>query len=228
MPNRLLREGICTSDALNAISSDEEVFFYRLLVVCDDFGHADARPAILKANCFPLKDSASQQKIENWLSGLARVGLVRRYKVGGKVYVAISKWEQRIRTNPKHPQPDSDGAEWLDAETPQSAADCRQVSADCGLGKGKGKGKGAAKKPLPDDWFPAGAVVERLSREFGLRVPEDVNRYVAAFRDACRAKGYEYADFDAAFANCVRQDWPKLRGRSGAIAPLPGERRLVV
>lgn len=76
-----------------------------------------------------------------------------------------------------------------------------------------------SKRQIPEGWEPAERTVEELSREFGLRVPEDVNRYVASFRDACMAKGYEYANFDAAFRNCVRQDWPKFRqGKAGAGA----------
>lgn len=70
------------------------------------------------------------------------------------------------------------------------------------------------KRVLPEDWFPKDNTIADLSREFGLRVPEDVQRYVVAFRDACKAKGYRYTDFDAAFRNCVRQDWPKLRNGS--------------
>lgn len=66
------------------------------------------------------------------------------------------------------------------------------------------------KRPLPEDWSPQSSTTERLSREFGL-VPEDVDRYVAAFRDTCRANAYTYSNFDSAFANCVRQDWPKFR-----------------
>lgn len=78
------------------------------------------------------------------------------------------------------------------------------------------KKKKASKTSISDDWVPASKTTEKLAREFGLRVPEDVDRYVSAFRDACKAKGYRYADFDAAFRNCVRQDWPKLR--NGKIA----------
>jgi hypothetical protein len=65
-------------------------------------------------------------------------------------------------------------------------------------------------QPVPKDWKPNERTVENLSREFGL-VPEDVDRYVAAFHDACASKGYRYKDFDAAFRNSVRQDWPKFR-----------------
>ena len=76
----------------------------------------------------------------------------------------------------------------------------------------------AAKKPLPVDWIPSLETVTKLSRELGLRVPEDVERYVAAFRDACNAKGYTYANFDAAFCNCVRQDWPRFRNGADRLS----------
>jgi hypothetical protein len=81
---------------------------------------------------------------------------------------------------------------------------------------------------LPEEWKPKDSTVDKLSREFGLRVPEDVNRYVAAFRDACQAKGYRYADFDAAFRNCVRQDWPKLRDKAGKVVTLQTEKRVAI
>lgn len=180
--------------------------FYRLLVVADDYGYMDARPGILKGLCFPLKESATLAKIENWLSELAKSGLIARYQLDGKPYLCVNKWEQRVRSRPKYVGPDADGCQAIDGQVSD------KVPTIDGLGKGKGKGKGAtALLPLPDDWKPKQQTVENLGREFGLRVPEDVDRYVVAFHDACKAKGYRYKDFDAAFRNCVRQDWPKFR-----------------
>lgn len=66
------------------------------------------------------------------------------------------------------------------------------------------------KSPIPENWTPKLETVERLTGEFGF-INGDAERYIDAFRDACKAKGYEYIDFDAAFANCVRKDWPGLR-----------------
>jgi hypothetical protein len=217
LPNRLLREGICTSELINMLEAEEEVMFYRLLVVCDDYGYADARPAILKAQCFPLKESVKPADIERWLSAIAGKSLIARYRKEGKPFLAVSKWEQRVRSRQRYPSPSDDGCTPIDG----------QLTVIClapdGLGKGKGKGKGArtsrASFPLPSDWLPSSQTSEKLCREFGL-VPEDVNRYVAAFHDICKAKGYEYANFDSAFSNCVRQDWPKLRvGRSAKHQP---------
>ena len=167
MPNRLLKEGIVDSSAIDALSADEEVFFYRLLVVSDDFGRMDARLPILKSKCFPLKDSPKMlEKIESWLQSLVRQLLVKRYQVDGKPYLEILKWEQRIRSKGKYPS--SDGAQPLDiCHTNDSnllTDDRLGLGLGLGLGKGKGLGNGGvatATKPtrfskdfeLPQEWI---------------------------------------------------------------------------
>jgi hypothetical protein len=131
MPNRLLKEGIVDSSAIDGLTPEEEVFFYRLLVVADDFGRMDARLPILKSRCFPLKDSVKIEKLDNWLQSIVRQGLAIRYQVEEKPYLQILKWEQRVRSKSKYPSVD-DG---------QLTDNCQT---DDGLGKGKGKGKGAS------------------------------------------------------------------------------------
>jgi hypothetical protein len=215
MPNRLLREGICTSDTLDVLTPEEEVLFYRLLVVSDDYGLMDGRVAIIKAQCFPLKDRATTERIQMWVDGLAQKGLIRRYRVDGRLFVAIQRWENRIRSKAKYPQPEG-SAEWVDSVCQQSADNCQQSAADGGLGRGKGKGRGASSRTsremraYPPDFSPGESTTEYLVREYSL-TPEDVARYVDAFRDRCLAKGYRYVDWDAAFRNCVKDDWPKYR-----------------
>lgn len=195
--------------------------FYRLLVVADDFGYMDARPAILKAQCFPLKESATLAKIETWLRELAASRLIGRYTQNGKPYLSIGKWEQRQRSRPKYAGPEDDGCQPIDG---QLSDNCQTID---GLGKGRGKGRGAAAghagglRSIPEDWQPSIETSENLAREFSL-APEDIARYVGAFRDACKAKGYRYADFNAAFRNCVRDDWPKFRQR-GLVALAGGK-----
>lgn len=108
MPNRILKETICTSEEIDALSADLEVFFYRLMVVCDDYGLMDARPAILKARCYPLK-SIDINCIKGFLDGLSRVGLIVTYEVDGRPYLSIVNWKkhQQIRAHKaKYPAPD--------------------------------------------------------------------------------------------------------------------------
>jgi len=108
MPNRILKESICTSDTIATLSAEEEVFFYRLLVQCDDFGRFDGRPAILKARCYPLRPDMSEVEIEASLASLARAGLVVCYEVKEKVYLEVCNWteHQRIRIKrSRYPEP---------------------------------------------------------------------------------------------------------------------------
>lgn len=110
MPNRIIKESICTSDNLNSLSSDLEVFFYRLMVNCDDYGLMDARAAILRAKCFPLKlDKVSEENIKEWLLELSKKNLIFLYEADGRPYLKMTKWEnhQQIRSKKsKYPSPD--------------------------------------------------------------------------------------------------------------------------
>lgn len=142
MPNRLLREGIVDSERINALSAEGERLFYRLLVVADDFGRMDARPAIVRARCFPLMETLSGEKIEKWLAELADKLLIVRYEVGGRPYLAVGRWEQRVRANAKHPPPPDDI--WQ-TYVGHMSDNCQSID---GLGMGKGKGKGAARDPV--------------------------------------------------------------------------------
>ena len=60
MPNRILKEGICTSDQINELTWFEEALFYRMIVNCDDFGRFDGRIQVIKNRLFPLKENIRQ------------------------------------------------------------------------------------------------------------------------------------------------------------------------
>lgn len=94
MPNRILKESICTSDTIQKLTWFEEVLFYRLIVNCDDFGRFDGRPAVIKGRLFPLKSGVTDKNIDDALCKLATVGLVLRYKCDGKPYLQLPTWEQ--------------------------------------------------------------------------------------------------------------------------------------
>ena len=109
MPNRIIREGITTSEPLAFVSFQAETLFYRLLVTADDFGVYDARPVIVRARCMPLRD-VSAAEVGEWLRELAEHSLIVLYEVGGAAYLFIPKFKQRTRNAaPKYPLPDGWG-----------------------------------------------------------------------------------------------------------------------
>lgn len=109
MPNRILKESICTSDNLNNLKPEEEVFFYRLLVSCDDYGRMDGRPQIIRAKCYPLKlDSVKDKDIEKLLDVLVKEKLIHLYEVEGFLYIQMATWEkhQQVRAKKsRYPSP---------------------------------------------------------------------------------------------------------------------------
>jgi hypothetical protein len=111
MPNRILKDSICTSEEVEVLTEKEEILFYRLIVQCDDHGIFDARPAIIRAKCFPLKvGKIKESDISKWLVGLVKAKLIDIYEVDGKQYLVMLSWRkhQQVRaTHSKYPTPDT-------------------------------------------------------------------------------------------------------------------------
>ncbi|MDI6872464.1 MAG: hypothetical protein QME79_14155 [Bacillota bacterium] len=111
MPNRTIKDSICTSDTIDQLTAEEERFFYRLLTRCDDYGRFDARPRVIRSVCFPLKlDEVSDEMVDAWLRRLEAVGLIMLYECNGRPYLQMVTWSkhQQIRAKKsKFPAPDS-------------------------------------------------------------------------------------------------------------------------
>lgn len=108
MPNRIIKESICSSESIDSLTWFEEVFFYRLIVNCDDFGRMDARPAILRSRLFPLKN-VTDKTIEAALNRLATVGMVLVYEYDHRAFLQLASWQkhQQIRNQKsKYPSPE--------------------------------------------------------------------------------------------------------------------------
>lgn len=74
MPVRLVREGILTSESVDQLSDQAEIFYRRLMSVVDDFGLYHGNPKLLRAACYPLRlDRVSDADVV-LLSGLLSVG----------------------------------------------------------------------------------------------------------------------------------------------------------
>lgn len=112
MPNRIIKESICTSDSIDGLSWFEEVLFYRLIVNCDDYGRFDGRPAIIKNRLFPLKESLTARAVSEAINRLASAGMVALYEFEGKPYLYLPTWNchQSVRAKrSKYPSPDAAG-----------------------------------------------------------------------------------------------------------------------
>lgn len=109
MPNRIIKESIHTSESVNAMTDFQFRLWVSLITYVDDYGRGDARPAVIKGSCFPLRGKVTAKDITIALNALAGIGCIRLYEVHGKTYLCFPEWEQHqsIRNKKsKFPAPD--------------------------------------------------------------------------------------------------------------------------
>lgn len=109
MPTRIIRDGILTSERINALSPLAELFYRRLMSVADDHGRYSANVTQLRAYCYPLKlDSVKEDSIKKHLAECVDAGLIVLYTVAGKAYLQVIDFGQRINGKSKYPEPPGD------------------------------------------------------------------------------------------------------------------------
>ena len=111
MPNRIIKESLCSSEKIALLTDFEFRLWIGLITQADDTGRGDARPAIIKGHVFPLRDRITVKDISGALHGLAAKGCISLYEIDGRSYFWFPSWakHQRIRdAKPKFPAPPSD------------------------------------------------------------------------------------------------------------------------
>lgn len=225
MPNRILKESICTSETISELSWFEEVLFYRLIVSADDFGRYDARPAIIKGRLFPLAGVTVKQ-IADALNKLASVGIVALYEVGGHGYLQITTWSRHQSPRAKkskYPAPPDDLQE--------SAHTCMQLQADVSnceqmhpinengndiryssneIDTRDNSADGVSRSIRLDYEAYRQAFLEACP---SLPSPSEVTKWSAGRKKAIRDKGMNPAEMRSVFERVEKSDF--LSGRSG-------------
>lgn len=222
MPNRIIKESICYSSDIDQLSPFEETVFYRLIVNCDDYGRFDARPEFVRSKLFVTKRGITDKNVQDAVSKLASIGLVRLYEVDGKSYLLFPKWEkhQRIRNSKeKWPAPTCDNSP--------------QVAADFSLNPIQSESKSKSKSEI----YPTGisAHAKRIPRgEYGwvrltddeyARIVEDhgagiADQYIAYVDESAQGNGNKnkWKDWNLVVRKAIREKWGRnyASGNSGA------------
>ncbi len=164
MPNRIIKESLCTSEKIAALTDFEFRLWVGLITTVDDAGRGDARPLVIKGRVFPLRDRATVKEIDAALHGLAAKGCVSLYTVDGKPYFWFPTWTQHQRLDrakPKYPGPDEQDCPRQSAAT---CGDLRQSAATCGVNTNTNPNTNTKKNPRdtppivpPSAPSPAGA-----------------------------------------------------------------------
>jgi len=192
MPNRIIKESICTSCDIDQLTPMEEIFFYRLIVSCDDYGRMDGRAPILRARCFPLRLSKiSDVQVEGYLCKLATLGMVLLYQVDGKPYIQLISWErhqQQRAKRSKFPSPADNGNQMIsDVPVIQTEIESESESEKENIKRKKHEVKAGV--------FLTAEECEKLMDQFG---EDGANERIKSFSESKLAHGYKYkSDYHA-------------------------------
>lgn len=117
MPNRIIKDAILVSANIDQLTADEERFFFRLLLVSDDYGRFDARPPVIRGRAYPLKPEVTDQHVLSWIAKLVEVDILHAYEINGARFVGFSNWHtyQNVRAG-KSKYPSPEGAQLLHTE----------------------------------------------------------------------------------------------------------------
>jgi len=105
MPNRVIRDGLLSSDSFNALPPDAQMLYVRILLVVDDYGRFDGRDAAIKSACYPVSDIRLTD-VSKMLTTLVGSRLIQRYDATGHTYISVPRFNQRLRIKrERHPAP---------------------------------------------------------------------------------------------------------------------------
>ena len=86
---RYLWSGARTGRRINSASRDAEFWFWRVHMICDDYGCFPADPLRCRAEAAPLRTDITDELVAGWLTELAEHGLVAMYDADGERFGAI-------------------------------------------------------------------------------------------------------------------------------------------
>lgn len=211
---RTIKPEFWKHEVLSELPEPTHMLAAALLNHADDEGYFNANPGLVKAECFPLRESSVS--IQDSLSALSNVGFIELgIGADGKRYGRVVKFDEHQRVNRPTPSKiKSIGVSWE-----SSVSTHAQLSEHSPLER-KGKEQGKEGKTDPLEKAEPKKKKTRLPTDFGIservtawaaekgfgRLPEHLD----AFRAKSQAKAYEYADWDSAFMEAIRTNWAGL------------------
>ena len=245
---RTIKPEFWTSVQVVECSPIARLLFIGMWNFADDNGVLPMSSKQIRMQVFP-GDGFTAADIDAFVSELVAQGLVARFiGSDSKPYLAITGWarHQRIdRPNPKYPAPPAT-FETTQEQFDEHSTNIRRTFDEHSTnirrtfdehspleGKGReGRGKGreedgkesppaaskrarAQKGPLPADL----SITPELQRWAEQRGYGDLDAHLDSFKDKAVAKGYQYADWNAALRNAIRDDWAGLRTQKPTPTP---------
>lgn len=209
---RTVKPEFWSSEQVMECSPMTRLLFIGLWNFCDDAGNHVNSERTIKAQVFPGDDITSSD-VRRMLDELSSNGLVVFYVHDGKEYLHVTGWAKHQRIEkptykyPPYNEGDSEPSRRpvVDSSTPEGNG--MEGNGEEGKGREASSRKRApSKSPLPDDF----GISDRVRAWAAEKGHDRLDKHLESFRGKAAAKGYTYADWDAAFMTAIRDNWANL------------------
>src|SRR3990167_10065692 len=89
---RMISKSISTSKKLMKVSDFAALLFSWLIPHCDDYGHMDGSPEMVRGIVVPLRNKTIEE-VKNALEELEAISLIKIYEVNKERYLEVIKFE---------------------------------------------------------------------------------------------------------------------------------------
>lgn len=207
---RSIKPEFWSSEQVMECSPMARLLFIGLWNFCDDGGNHVDSDRTIKAEIFPGDDIRSSE-VRRMLDELSSNGLIVPYTSNGKAFIHVTGWKHQKIDRPSYKHPAFPGI-----DSPNDRRTLGEDSPPEGKGvEGKGeegskasapRKRAPAKHPLPEDF----GISDRVRTWAAEKGHDRLDQHLESFRAKAQAKGYAYADWDAAFMEAIRENWAKL------------------
>ena len=223
---RTIKPEFFTSSDIVCMAPLSRLFYASLWCEADREGRLKWDIKTLKLRYFPADDC----DIPSMANELLENGLIVIYEVNGKSFAEIPSFTTHQIINNREAESNIPARPGNPPSKKIDASFTRE-SGDQGEGKGKeGKGKEDASKRetlIPAN-FSISDSVKAWADENG---HHSLEAHLSNFIDSCKAKGYKYRDWDAAFRGAISKNWAKVpagaKPPNGNPAPKPGDKKVI-
>ena len=160
---KIIRDSLFESEKMAGLSDFEFRVWISLLLLADDAGRGDARPAIIKGRAFPLRERVTLKEIDAAVHGLAAKDIINILEPEGKPIFKIVGWEKEY---PELGRKTKEYKEWRKAVFRRDNYTCQMC------GKRGGKLVAHHKKRYRN------AISERTVLENGITLCEDCHKLI--------------------------------------------------
>ena len=219
---RSLKPDFFKDEDLATLPFEARLFFEGLWCFADREGRLEDRPKYLKVEIFPY-DDVSVEKLLNLLENpqiddRPNKKFIQRYTAGGKKYIEIIEFLKH--QSPHNTEKESDIPLYNESITVNNTLDKVNVQ-DAHYPKpvnltSKPKPVITVKNKKQKTSIPDGFEISDRVKKWAIeKNHSNLEDHLESFRLKCKAKDYQYVDWDEAFMNAIRDNWAKTGNGNG-------------